>query len=181
MSLMRLDLRELLETPGATLEVGLEGQIEELADLNLTVPLTGRLRITNSRQAVVVQGNVEAVVTLECGRCLAAFDKRLATEVNASCPLGYFVNGPADEDFDAELDEEALDFFDATSLDVSELLRQCLLVELPIAPLCRRDCKGLCPTCGADRNLDHCGCNEPSDPRWNQLATLLHDQQRCLN
>ncbi len=179
---MRLDLRELLDTPGATIELELaRHQIDELGELPLVAPVQGHLRVTNSLQSVLVQGRVEARVALECGRCLTGFDQRLAVKVETTCPLGYFVNGPEDEHFDAELDEEALDFFDTTCLYVDELLRQCLLVELPLAPLCRKECKGLCPSCGIDLNVDRCACNEPTDARWNQLATLLHEQPSSLN
>jgi uncharacterized protein len=58
-------------------------------------------------------------------------------------------------------------------LDLRPLVRDALLLELPIAPLCRDDCRGLCPTCGADLNEGTCACEDPtSDPRWSVLDRL---------
>ena len=58
-------------------------------------------------------------------------------------------------------------------LDLKPLVRDALLLELPIAPLCRADCQGLCPTCGADLNRGPCGCAEQSgDARWSVLDAL---------
>ena len=58
-------------------------------------------------------------------------------------------------------------------IDLEPLAREALLLELPLAPLCRDDCAGLCPTCGADRNAGPCGCDsEAADPRWAALDVL---------
>ena len=51
-------------------------------------------------------------------------------------------------------------------------MRDAIVLELPMAPLCREDCRGLCPQCGADRNEAECGCVAPRDPRWANLDVL---------
>jgi uncharacterized protein len=51
-------------------------------------------------------------------------------------------------------------------------VRDAIVLELPMAPLCRDDCRGLCPQCGADRNEADCGCVAPADPRWANLDVL---------
>jgi uncharacterized protein len=72
---------------------------------------------------------------------------------------------------DAEFDEEAYPIVD-DELDLGPLVRELLLLELPLAPLCRPDCRGLCPGCGADRNEESCTCVAPVDPRWANLDVL---------
>jgi uncharacterized protein len=63
-------------------------------------------------------------------------------------------------------------------LDVSELVRQQLAVNLPMAPLCREDCQGICPECGQNLNLGPCSCaNQPADTGWGTLASLLVDEE----
>ena len=57
-------------------------------------------------------------------------------------------------------------------LDLQPLVRDALLLELPLAPLCREDCRGLCPECGADLNAAPCECRPAGDPRWGPLDVL---------
>ena len=57
-------------------------------------------------------------------------------------------------------------------VDFGPLVRDAIVLELPMAPLCRDDCSGLCPECGANRNEGDCGCVAPSDPRWANLDVL---------
>jgi uncharacterized protein len=58
------------------------------------------------------------------------------------------------------------------AIDLGPLVRDAIVLELPAAPLCREDCRGLCPQCGADRNESECGCVAPRDPRWANLDVL---------
>jgi uncharacterized protein len=63
-------------------------------------------------------------------------------------------------------------------MDLAETIRQHLLLALPIHPLCRPDCAGICPICGAARNREPCSCQaEPVDPRWAALASLLGGEE----
>jgi uncharacterized protein len=57
-------------------------------------------------------------------------------------------------------------------IDLEPMVHDAVLLELPPAPLCRPDCAGLCPWCGANRNLAPCSCVAPSDPRWAALDAL---------
>jgi uncharacterized protein len=58
------------------------------------------------------------------------------------------------------------------TIDLGPLVRDAIVLDLPMAPLCREDCKGLCPQCGADRNESECSCVAPPDPRWANLDVL---------
>ncbi len=73
-----------------------------------------------------------------------------------------------------EGDEEAY-LFEHDVLDLTPLVHDAVLLELPLAPLCRPECRGLCPVCGGDRNEVECGCAAPLDPRWATLDGLFAD------
>ena len=61
-------------------------------------------------------------------------------------------------------------------LDLGPMVRDAVILELPLAPLCREDCRGLCPYCGCDRNEELCACEAPRDPRWANLDVLRSAQ-----
>ena len=68
-------------------------------------------------------------------------------------------------------DDEWYPIVDDT-IDLGPLVRDAIVLDLPAAPLCREDCRGLCPQCGADRNEGDCSCAAPKDPRWANLDVL---------
>jgi uncharacterized protein len=68
-------------------------------------------------------------------------------------------------------DEEAFPITDDV-IDLGPVVHESILAELPLAPLCREDCRGLCPQCGIDRNEEDCSCVAPRDPRWASLDVL---------
>ena len=68
-------------------------------------------------------------------------------------------------------DEEAY-LIENDAVDLAPLARDAILLDLPLAPLCREECRGLCPECGIDRNEESCDCSAPIDPRWATLDGL---------
>jgi uncharacterized protein len=68
-------------------------------------------------------------------------------------------------------DEEAYPIVE-DAIDLAPMVHEAILAELPLAPLCREDCLGLCTHCGIDRNQETCGCVAPRDPRWASLDVL---------
>lgn len=115
------------------------------------------------------EGRVAASGSVRCGRCLEPVGWRaeesfsvelLERPVGPEAPLG-------DED-----DREVV-FVDGDRLDLAELAAEQVLLALPVRILCRDDCAGLCPRCGANRNLEGaCRCPDETDPRWNALRDL---------
>ena len=73
---------------------------------------------------------------------------------------------------DAPIAEDELYPITDDTIDLGLLVRDAIVLELPMAPLCREDCRGLCPQCGADRNEGDCACVAPKDPRWANLDVL---------
>ncbi len=133
-------------------------------------PVWGELRLMRTVAGVLVSARLTLEAELECARCLAplwrpieiAFDEEFVPERDPQTGLA-----PADVDPDSfRIDE-------SHHLDLSEAIRQYEQAALPISPLCRAECAGLCPRCGADRNEGACGCAaDDEDPRWEALAAL---------
>jgi uncharacterized protein len=120
-----------------------------------------------------VTGTVSARLELECGRCLEPFD----IPVNAEFELRYVPQAENAGQEEREIDEDDLTtaFYREGALDVLDLLREQFQLALPMKPLCREDCRGLCPECGANRNCAECG-HQPmwEDPRLTPLKALLN-------
>ncbi len=110
------------------------------------------------------RGEVETEVRGACRRCLAPVN------VAVSAPVGVlFTDDSLADDPSAWVIEE-----NATVLDLSEAVREELILSVPAYVLCREDCRGLCPGCGEDLNLRSCACRRSADPRWGPLEALRH-------
>lgn len=127
--------------------------------LDLTLTLTGRL--------ITARGVVGAHPSMTCARCLEPFVADL--EGTFEVVIRLLEKGPALED---EEDTPAALGEDWVAFDVSA--REALLLAMPLKPLCREDCRGLCPQCGTNLNQDSCSCEAPhADARWDALKSLL--------
>jgi uncharacterized protein len=159
-----VSVAEILGRPGEYRDVPVAHPVEglEVALAHLgTRPLTGTLRIESVVEGVPVTGAVAGEVDLECARCLKGFSAPLEVEV---CEL-YTAPG-----HEAEADAYRVA---GTEIDLEPLLRDAAGLALPLNPLCRTDCAGLCARCGKDLNEGACGCVEDvTDPRWDALAEV---------
>lgn len=135
-------------------------------DDDLTIrDLNGELRLTRASQGLYVEGTLRGTLELECARCLAAFDQELAPGIHE-----LYVY-PAQR-----ADDPVLAIPESAILDLRPLLREMMLLEIPTQPICRPDCKGLCPVCGQNRNEQDCEHpQETIDPRLAPLQSLLGD------
>jgi uncharacterized protein len=138
----------------------------------------GRLRVHLERgedDSVHVRGHLSARMGMECGRCLEPFDSSLEQDLE----LFYLrhVRDQVEEAEEVELSDHdmVVAYYRNDRLDLAEVVREQLLLAAPLRRVCREDCKGLCPTCGADRNTVACTCRieEPEDPRLAPLRKLF--------
>jgi uncharacterized protein len=113
---------------------------------------------------IEASGTVRAPWVGTCRRCAEPVSGELAVEVRERF-------GEHRPDVVAPDDDELYPIVDEI-VDLGPLVRDALVLELPMAPLCRDDCAGLCPVCGANRNEGDCGCVAPRDPRWANLDVL---------
>ena len=115
-------------------------------------------------------GSIEGDVALECSRCLVDTSAHVADEAHV-----IFAD-PGNDDLEGDPDVFLLDER-SDELDLRPALREQWLLNVPGYALCREDCKGLCPTCGAELNLDTCQCNSTSaDSRWDALRKVQRGQ-----
>jgi len=165
MTMQEIDVRDLVGHPGASKEQVVHGTLDglgtELASVPDDAPIVGQLLLESVVEGILVSGRLFGTLSLRCARCLAEFGRPLALDVHE-----MFVDRPDEDGDDYPLGPEG-------SLDPGQMVRDVIGVELPFSPLCRPDCKGLCPICGGNRNLDECPGHEDVDPRFAALSELL--------
>lgn len=130
-------------------------------------------QLTPGRNEVLLSGRLAARVQVQCDRCLKAVEVPLRADFS----LQFVTTANYERTHAAELEESdlALSVFDGETIDVDDIVREQVLLAVPTRSLCRDDCKGFCPSCGADRNLKECGCRtEETDPRWAGLKELTN-------
>ncbi len=134
------------------------------------------LRLERRQDATVhVGGHFDAKLSLECGRCLEPFRMPLGQSLD----VFYLARGadrevPEDEDEISDRDL-VVAYYQEDRLDLGEMLREQILLSLPMKPVCRPDCLGICRSCGANRNLAPCSCQQAGadNPRLMPLKRLL--------
>ena len=134
-----------------------------------------RLQIDKDGDEVDVRGEVRASVPLMCGRCAEGFTARVTADVDLR-----FAPRPARVD-GAELGRDDLDtdFYVDDQIDLSRVIETETTLALPMKPLCDPGCRGLCPVCGVNRNLNPCACAERApDPRLAVLKTFATRGQK---
>jgi uncharacterized protein len=169
---MIIDLYELsepildfsFEIPPAEIDLD-----EETARLDQPVTISGTLRRGIAQTDIA--GSITGEIEIDCTRCLAPARMPL----NFPFKAVYVTEENYTQDAEAELRAEDLDVavFDGDKIDLSDLAREQILLNLPARFLCREDCRGLCAKCGVNRNTVNCNCEEKEiDPRWQGLREL---------
>jgi len=130
-------------------------------DLDLT-DLVGEVRVTRTSQGLLVQVKMAARMLTECARCLEDFNQPL--QIGFTELYAFTSNS---------LTESGLLVPESGKIDLAPLIREEMLLAMPISPICRSDCQGLCPVCGENLNRVHCN-HEPEviDPRMEVLKQL---------
>jgi len=164
----QVQVAALRKQNGATRDEHRDGVIPGLGAVSVVVPddapVVLDIRLSSDPGGIMAAGTVSAPWRGECRRCGGPVEGMVVAEVHERyAPVGG-----------ADRDEEAYPLT-GDELDLEPLARDAVLLELPLAPLCADDCRGLCPTCGANLNTDPCGCAAPADPRWSALD-VLRDQ-----
>ncbi|HSQ26821.1 MAG TPA: DUF177 domain-containing protein [Anaerolineales bacterium] len=129
--------------------------------------LSGVVKVTRTAQGLLLQGKFSAQVIAECVRCLDEIYQALHTEFTEL----YAFNRNS-------VTESGLILPDNGKIDLAPIMREEMLLAIPINPLCKPDCKGLCPVCGENLNQTLCNHeNEVIDPRMDALKALLRNSE----
>ena len=166
---MKLDLKRIASQPGQTLPFAFSldlSQVEWNGSRPAPQPIAVEGKVRNMAGALVLTATLTGTLSLQCDRCAKPFtrDKRVEYETLVDLKLE---NGENDDIVLAGPDG---------SLDLDELMGDVFLLNLDTKNLCSEDCKGLCPGCGVDLNVEPCRCKKEVDPRLAKLAQLLEQQ-----
>lgn len=134
--------------------------------------ITGEAELVNPSGEIRVHGHIEGAFSAECDRCL----ERVQRDFDQDFVLHY--RPVADEPDETEVELTARDaeiaYFEGEGLRLSDVVREQVMLWLPMHWLCREDCRGICPICGENRNLVNCDCHpETADERWTALRSLI--------
>lgn len=166
---MQINVAQLLKAPIGTIR---KHQVDAVLEAEgCQYPVYGEVTLIQTNQKILVLGTLTATAELTCGRCLKPFTCSIPLQIEEEYYPTIDVNTgvkmpPPGEPGAFTIDEHHI-------LDLSEAIRQYIVMALPMKPLCRVDCAGLCPTCGQDLNQGECECSkESTDPRWAELLKL---------
>ncbi len=151
------------EEVGYTAEFPFEFDRIKIGDDLVLRDFTGLVNIGRTPQGLLVTGHFSGKTSAECARCLKTFDQQLKWDMTEL----YAFN-------EKSVSESGLIVPEDAQIDLAPLIRDYALLEIPISPLCRPDCKGLCPVCGQDLNVRDCGHRPHEDESpFSQLKKLL--------
>lgn len=130
------------------------------------------LFIFKSKDKFTFQGKIKALLEAECARCLTLCQFPLQAEIKFILDQTEVAGAPEIQDDDYQFISKG-----APTYNLIPRLREALILSVPMRFLCQSDCRGLCPQCGANLNLEVCDCKpEQIDPRWGKLEQLLNQE-----
>lgn len=175
---MKIRLSQIADDPflwQETLDIPLaELDRSELASIT---PVECQGKITRLESGFYFHTDLAYTQTLVCDRCLGEYEESVDESIDLLVQTGDETGEIAEE---RELEEEELGFLqlEGEVLDTEPLIREQVQLGIPMKPLCREDCKGLCSDCGKDLNEGECDCaHEEIDPRWAALAALKKPEE----
>lgn len=145
-------------------DFGFEDETVELGE-----PVQVDLRVTALDERVRVEGAIKTGLVLTCSRCACRF----SWDTDKAFALEYWPD--TTDEGEIELDYEDLDvgFYLGDKFDLSEVILEQMLIDIPMNPLCKENCRGLCESCGADLNYEECTCGEDKvDSRFEALLEI---------
>ena len=170
---MKFNVAQLLIGPtGEVREFELDDDIGGLDPL--IVPrsnLVGWVKFTHAGQNILAEGRAKVDLELVCARCAEPFVQSVT--VNVLEEFEPSIDAATGRILEATHEDPALIIDNHNMLDLSEVIRQNLILAMDQYPHCRQNCPGLCPQCGANLADGPCGCKEePADARWSALEAL---------
>jgi len=163
---LRLNIGFLISQPiGTSRDFNFEyPEVQVGEDLNLS-DFYGTAIFNRTPQGLFLQADFHGSLMLECVRCLDLFDQRLKMTFSELFAFDH-----------RSISESGLLVPESGYIDLEPLLREYVILEIPISPICKPDCKGLCLECGLNLNEKDCGHHQPSsDTTFSELKTSLKD------
>ena len=171
---MQTNVAQLLKAPvGSIRTFPVDDTLEESGT---PYHVEGELTLIRSTSSILVQGHLKTQTDITCSRCAKPFTLKLALKIQEeffpTIDIETGLKLPKPEDPGSfTIDEHHI-------LDLTEAIRHYIVTAMPMKPLCKDTCGGLCATCGKDLNLGDCGCRqETADPRWAELLKLKNSNK----
>ena len=126
----------------------------------------------NTLGEIRVQGHLSVTMESDCDRCLEAARFPIEADYDLYYRPSDTVYADADE-IQIDDGESEIAFYEGAGLDLKDILREHVLLSMPMQKVCRKDCRGICPVCGQNRNQIACGCEvKKVDDRWSALKKI---------
>ena len=140
-------------------------------DICVDPNIKGHVVLKRDADEILISGDLEVTITLKCSRCLSQFE--CSVPVNLDLKAFRTIDEDRGYEPDSELEHNEV-FIHNDEIDLGELIVQEISLDIPMKPLCKDDCPGLCPHCGGAIGPDGCSCSSgvTVDPRWEKLVTL---------
>ncbi|MDO4581876.1 MAG: DUF177 domain-containing protein [Bacillota bacterium] len=172
--MLAIDIGKIKNRAGARLDFQLAEPTDAAAygydSFRLLEPLTISGTAENNGHTIAVSGEYGSCLELICARCLQPY------RLPVKAPLNLFFAARAKLDADGEQDVYP---YDGESAPLTPHILAEIYFDLPMQPLCREDCRGICPHCGVDLNQQSCSCAvQQIDSRWEKLRDLIDDTEK---
>ena len=168
MELRRVRFDETFQAGKIDFSEGNEGDLEQLSPLQVTGSAE---LLAHSEGEVRIAGRYTVVMAAQCDRCLG----RARFPLDAGFDLFYrpMSDIACEEEIEIDEGEAEIGFYEGSGIELEDILREQVLLALPMQRVCSEMCKGICPVCGKNRNESDCQCrNDASDDRWGALRKL---------
>ncbi|MDI6740108.1 MAG: DUF177 domain-containing protein [Candidatus Edwardsbacteria bacterium] len=166
---MKIKLRELKDGRHMV-RIDQTAKVHELPGCG---PVRGELTVEKNREIVLVTGSLEFTADQSCSRCLKIFPRTFRQEIDLCYRPSAAPRHGKDHEDELSADDLITIVYKKNEIDLWPEIREAALLALPLKPLCREQCKGICPSCGRDLNAKECECREDrTDPRWEKLKKL---------
>ncbi len=176
--MVSINVAQLLKAPTGetrlfTFDEGVEGFAPELV---LAGPVRGQCRLMKTTRGILATCDYRAQVEVVCSRCLVDVVVPVASHLEEE--FHPSVNIRTGEWIPETEEDQGLRIDEHNVLDLDDLIRQDILVNIPLRPLCREACQGLCPNCGQNRNTGACRCMAEEEPQLGRLGEVLERERQ---
>ncbi len=167
--MVQINVSQLLKSPLGTTR---KYQIAEKVNIGEETPhVQGEVTLLRTNRGILVTGKLETDVLVTCSRCLSEYRQSVVLEIEeeffptTDILTGKTISVPEDEPDGFVIDQNNI-------LDLNEAIRQYALIVIPMKPLCRENCAGLCAACGMNLNVNKCNCPPVIDPQLEKIRSI---------
>ena len=140
-------------------ETYLPGSLDfQEAGFRQTAPLAVRAEAELAGKEIRIRGHISGTMEAACDRCLEQTE--VPVDLDFDLPYRPMEEIAHEEEFEVGEDDAIVGFFSGDGVNLSDVVKEQVLLAVPMKVVCRPDCRGLCPVCGANRNLRQCGCSD---------------------